>query len=211
MKTSRVIALFILAICLADSALAQQVAPAITAPAGTTHAVPQSDGSVIFFKSAVEAWTPIIIAGVGALIASLFGVLKYRADEALKTWKASDEQRALVKDMLDKMQRVTEREANIVIAAAPPGIMDAQVTVSSKGIAEAANNLIAHAGDAMTALNITPERAAEFVVAAIGGKQALAATTSPAIVQTGDKPTAVNIADQSGKPGAPIQLPGATK
>lgn len=168
MKLSRFILPILLLGCLAIPALAQTV----IAPAGSTAAIPQPNGTTVFVYPLIHDLEPYIAAALGVLITSLVALLTAFLKQHFNVVLTANQQAQLTS--------MVKTEAGSWIAKGDASVMNAQVNVGSPDIAAAANKIIAGAPDIAKALGVTPAIVQQKIVGEIGHLQAgSSATVSP--------------------------------
>jgi hypothetical protein len=149
-----------------------QSAVSVVAPAGSTAAVPQPDGSVVFLHPFIAALTPYIITGFGAVISGLaawaVAVLKQRTGIAI------------AQANLDLFDKAATTQAGAIWAAADAGIANAKIDVGNPLIAGAANLILTRLPQEAAAIGMTPGKVKDMIVGKIGALQASASPPAAA-------------------------------
>jgi hypothetical protein len=146
-------------------------AATIVAPVGSTSAIPQPDGTVVFLRPLIDGLMPFIISALGAGIAGLGYMinaqLKRRGDAEISAAN------------IDRIRKAAESMAGVWFAKQAPGVANLSVDVKSAGIASMANYVATSLKEEADSVGLTPDRVANMIVGEIGKLQAAASAVPP--------------------------------
>jgi hypothetical protein len=174
-------------------------AATIVAPVGSTSAIPQPDGTVVFLRPLIDGLMPFIITAFGAVITGL----GYLINQQLKRRGDAEISAAT----LDRVRKAAETLGGVWYAKQQAGVANLSVDVHSTGIKELIDTATEHLGTEMAAVGVTPERVGNMILGKIGDMQAAASAVPPTNVppvQMHDTVIeSVNVTNNQGAPTPP--------